>query len=227
MTAVFLDVDGTIVDSNVHHVIAWQRAFRDVDRDVASTTLLPLMGMGGDHLVAEIFDDDAETSFGDEVRDAHDRYFEQMMAWIRPLPGARELVEALLRRDVQVVLATSSGIDHVREHAELVGLDLDRLTFVTAEDLEHTKPSPDVYLTALEKTGLDRAEAIVIGDAIWDVRAGTAAGIASIAIPSAGGQSSKLTEVGAVAVYADAFELRDDLDAALALAGTGRAQSHA
>jgi HAD superfamily hydrolase (TIGR01509 family) len=220
MTAVFLDVDGTIVDSNLHHAIAWQRAFAEHGHEITTAILLPLMGVGGDHLVERVLDAQAETGIGDDVRAAHDKHFTPMLDWIHPMPGARELVEAMLSRDVQVVLATSSGIDHVKLHARQVGLDLDRLTFVTAEDIEHTKPSPDVYLAALEKTGSTPGDALAIGDTRWDVQSATAAGIRSIAIPSAGGRAHELLGAGAVAVYPDAASLVSKLDAALALAGT-------
>lgn len=226
MTAVFLDVDGTIVDSNLHHVLAWQRAFADLGRRVASPHLQRFIGIGGDAYVARVLGEEFERAYGDEARDAHDRYYAELAELVHPLPGAKELVDALIDRGVTVVLASSSGAEMVQKHARQVGIDLDQVLLVTADDLEQTKPAPDVYLTSLERAGVDASDALAVGDTVWDVRAATEAGVPAIAVTSDVSRPHDLRDAGAAAVYGSAQEIVESLDAALALTGAVPAGAH-
>src|ERR1700761_5844758 len=107
--AVLFDVDGTLVDSNFHHVVAWHRAFLDVGREVPCWRILGLIGRSGSDLVRILLGDELADKHGSHVEKLDTRYFIDSAALLRPLPGARELLEAMAELGWRVVLATSAG----------------------------------------------------------------------------------------------------------------------
>jgi phosphoglycolate phosphatase-like HAD superfamily hydrolase len=68
---VLLDVDGTLVDSNYQHAIAWHRAFHEHGYRAAIWEIHRHVGMGGDQFVGALLGEEAEDADGDELRDAH------------------------------------------------------------------------------------------------------------------------------------------------------------
>ena len=147
MPIAILDVDGTLVDTNYHHAIAWYRAFREHDCSVPLWRIHRHMGMGGDQLVASLAGDDFERERGDDVRATEkDRYME-LIDEVQPLPGAKRLLDDLRARDCRMVLA-SSAKEHEVEH--YVGLlDAGDLERTTSADVEATKPNQDLIQAAI------------------------------------------------------------------------------
>jgi HAD superfamily hydrolase (TIGR01549 family) len=211
--AAILDIDGTLVDTNYQHTIAWYRAFRQ------SGVTLPLwrihrhIGMGGDQLVAALTSDGFEASDGDEVRTAEKILYRELMDEVRPLEGARELVEDLKRRGHPVVLASSAKADEVEHYLDL--LDVRELAdgWTDSGDVESTKPEPDLVRAALEKAG--GADGVMIGDSTWDCLAAGRAGIETLAVLTGGFSEAELREAGATAVFGSVQELRMRLDETL------------
>jgi HAD superfamily hydrolase (TIGR01549 family) len=211
--AAILDIDGTLVDTNYQHTIAWYRAFRQ------SGVTLPLwrihrhIGMGGDQLVAALTSDGFEASDGDEVRTAEKILYRELMDEVRPLEGARELVEDLKRRGHPVVLASSAKADEVEHYLDL--LDVRELadSWTDSGDVESTKPEPDLVRAALEKAG--GGDGVMIGDSTWDCLAAGRAGIATLAVLTGGFSEAELREAGATAVFGSVQELRMRLDETL------------
>jgi beta-phosphoglucomutase-like phosphatase (HAD superfamily) len=108
LRTILLDVDGTLVDTNYLHALAWQRAFRAAAGvELPAATLHRAVGMGGDKYVAHVAGDEVEERHGDAIRDAHSARYMELIDEVRPLPGARELVVALKERGLTVVLASS------------------------------------------------------------------------------------------------------------------------
>jgi HAD superfamily hydrolase (TIGR01549 family) len=208
--AAILDVDGTLVDTNYHHALAWSRAFR------AHGIVLPLwrlhrhVGMGGDKYVAAVAGDDVERRLGDELRDDWKRLFDELIGEVEPLSGAGELVADLKERGHRVVLASSSIEEHLQ--AFLDKLDVRDLTdgWTTKEDVEASKPDPDLVEAALEKAGT--REAVMVGDTPWDCHAAGKAGIETIAVLTGGFSAQELMDAGAAAVFESIAELRENLD---------------
>jgi HAD superfamily hydrolase (TIGR01549 family) len=205
-----LDVDGTLVDTNYHHTLAWSRAFR------ARGIVLPLwrlhrhVGMGGDKYVAALAGDEVEQRLGDELRADWARFFNELLPEVEPVRGARELIVDLRERGHEVVLA-SSAID---EHLEAF---LDKLqarelvhSWTTKDDVERSKPDPDLVAAALAKTA--GAEAVMVGDTPWDVEAARRAGVPTICVITGGFAEQELVAAGAAAVYESVDELRRRLD---------------
>lgn len=211
---VVLDMDGTLVDTVYHHVTAWIRAFDSLDVVVPVWRIHRAIGMGSDRLVAEVAGDDVEASHGDAVRDAHDEQFEAMIEDVHALPGAAELLTELRRRQVKVVLASSGIKEQTEQLLRLVeGEDkLDEAT--TSADADQSKPSPDLIEVAIDS--VRGTDAVVVGDAVWDVKAAKEAGCLAVGLLTGGFAESELLDAGADRVYATPGELLEDLDAVLA-----------
>jgi HAD superfamily hydrolase (TIGR01549 family) len=208
--AAILDVDGTLVDTNYHHALAWFRAF------AAEKIVLPMwrlhrhVGMGGDKFVAAVAGDGVEERLGDRLREAWEERFDELIDETEPLDGARDLIEELKRRGHQVVLASSAIERHV--DAFLEKLDARELAdgWTTKDEVEASKPDPDLVDAALAKAGT--RDAVMVGDTPWDVEAAKQAGLETICVVTGGFSRQELEEAGAAAVYESLTELKDDLD---------------
>ncbi|HEY1839946.1 MAG TPA: HAD family hydrolase [Mycobacterium sp.] len=218
--AVLFDVDGTLVDSNFHHVVAWHHAFLDVGEEVPCWRILGLIGRSGSDLVRVLLGDELADAHGSHVEKLHTKYFVGSAQLIRRLPGARELLEAVAERGWRTVLATSAGEEELAVLRSALDAD-DLVSAVTSSaDAEHAKPHPDIVTTALGRIEADPAEAIFLGDAIWDVLAARRAGVPAAAVLSGGITREALEHAGAVAIYAGPLEVHEHLDEFAQLIGT-------
>ncbi|MDQ3670144.1 MAG: HAD family hydrolase [Actinomycetota bacterium] len=209
--AVILDVDGTLVDTNYHHALAWYRAFRRHDIVLPVWRLHRHVGMGGDKYVAAMAGDDVERRLGDDLRAAWEEIFNGMIDEVAPLAGARELLAELKERGHTIVLASSSiqeHLDHFLDLLEARGL-ADGWTM--KDDVEASKPDPDLVEAALAKAGT--RDAVMLGDTPWDVEAARKASIETICVMTGGFSEQELTDAGALAVFESIEELRERLDA--------------
>jgi HAD superfamily hydrolase (TIGR01549 family) len=210
-TAALLDLDGTLVDTNYHHAIAWFRAFREHGIVLPVWRLHRHIGMGGDQLVAAVAGDEVERDHGDELRSAHSRHFHRLIDEVELMADARKLIERLHDQGAEVVLASSAGqedLDHFRSM-----LDVDDLLAgaTSSADVEAAKPEPDIICAALEKAP-DAERAVMIGDSTWDCEAARRAGVASVALLTGGFSEQELRDAGAAAVFASLGELIEHLD---------------
>ncbi|MET9231153.1 HAD family hydrolase [Lentzea sp. NPDC003310] len=202
-----LDVDGTLVDTNYHHAVAWLRAFRTVDVTVPAWRVHRAIGMGGDKLVAAVAGDKVERDHGDDVRAAWERYFDEMLPEIQPFEGAHRLVRAATDLGLAVVLASSGKRKHVEHYLKL--LDPGDVAWTTSDDVDDSKPAPDLIEVALREVGGERA--VVVGDSVWDCEAAARVGLPSIGLLTGGVSEDELIDHGASAVYADLDRLRAEL----------------
>ncbi|MFD1151496.1 HAD family hydrolase [Saccharothrix hoggarensis] len=203
-----LDVDGTLVDSNYHNAVAWFRAFRRFDLTVPTWRLHRAIGMGGDKLVTAVAGEHVEREHGDDLRKAWEAAFEPMLAEIRPLEGAHRLVASALEQQFTVVLASSGKRHHVDHYLKLI--DASGVTSVSADDVEESKPAPDLVEVALRRVD-GSGRAVLIGDSVWDCEAGRRAGLPVVCVRTGGFGEAELREHGASAVYEGLDELRADL----------------
>jgi HAD superfamily hydrolase (TIGR01509 family) len=208
--AAILDVDGTLVDTNYHHTIAWYRAFRQNDVVLAMWRIHRHMGMGGDQLVKDLCGEQVEEEKGDEIRAAEKVLYGELIGEVMPLEGARALIEELKQRGHAVVLSSSAKAEEVEHYVDL--LDARELVdgWTTSADVEATKPAPDLIQAGVEKAG--GGEAVMIGDSTWDCEAAKRAGLQTIAVLTGGFSEAELRDAGAVAVYGSIDELREALD---------------
>jgi HAD superfamily hydrolase (TIGR01509 family) len=209
-TAAILDVDGTLVDTNYEHAIAWYRAFRRHDIVLPLWRIHRHIGMGGDQLIAALTDDETENDHGDSIRDAEKGLYMELIEEVEPFEGARGLIEDLKSRGHPVVLASSAKAEEIDHYLDL--LDARELAddWTTSADVESTKPHPDLVCAALEKAETD--DAVMIGDTPWDVKAAKGAGVETITVLTGGFSEQELTDAGAIAVYESVAALREDLD---------------
>ena len=204
--AALIDIDGTLVDTNYQHTLAWQRALAAHDVAVPAWSIHRHIGMGGDQIVAAVAGDELERRLGDSIRAAEGEQFEQMIDEVKPLPGACELLRALLARGHSVVLASSAKADEVDHYLDLLGARDAVHGWTTSADVDATKPEPDLVLAALEKAG--RADgAVLLGDSVWDCRAAQRARIAAVGLLTGGFSERELRDAGALDVYESAAEL--------------------
>jgi HAD superfamily hydrolase (TIGR01549 family) len=208
--AALLDLDGTLVDANYQHALAWYRAFRRFEITLPMWRLHRHIGMGGDQYVAAVAGDDVERDRGDELRDAHDEEFKPLRDECAPLEGAHDLLVELKRRGNVVVLASSSNeedLDHflgVLDARDVID------GYTTADDVQRTKPHPDVVHVALEKAGA--TDGAMIGDSRWDIEAAGNAGLETLCVITGGWSEQELRDAGAWAVYGSIPALTRSLD---------------
>jgi HAD superfamily hydrolase (TIGR01549 family) len=207
--AAILDIDGTLVDSNYFHAVAWYRAMVAHGHSLPMWRIHRAIGMGSDQLIGELLGDEVEEREGDDIRDAEkERYFE-LIEEVRPLAGARELIVDLKERGRTVVLASSAKPEEVDHYLDL--LDARELAdaWTTSGDVERTKPYPDLVDAALERAG--GGPAVMVGDSVWDCKSAENAGVDTIAVLTGGFSDSELLKAGAVVVFASIEDLRQRL----------------
>jgi HAD superfamily hydrolase (TIGR01549 family) len=203
--AAILDIDGTLVDSNYQHTLAWYRAFRQFDHVLPVWRIHRHIGMGGDQLVASLCGDDVEEQQGEDIRAAEKTLYLQLIDEVEPLRGARDLIADLKRMDRRVVLASSAKPDEVEHYLDLLDARGLADAWTSAGDVEATKPAPDLVEVALERIG--GGQAVMVGDSTWDCKAAARAGVETVAVLTGGFSDQELREAGAV----DVFDSIDDL----------------
>jgi HAD superfamily hydrolase (TIGR01509 family) len=209
--AAILDIDGTLADTNYHHAIAWFRAF------LQSEVVLPLwkihrhIGMGGDQLVAALAGEEFDEEHGDDVRAAEKALYMALIHEVRPLEGARELVQDLRSGDRAVVLASSAKPDEVDHYLDLLEVRELATGWTDSGDVERTKPEPDLVQAAIEKAG--GGPAVMVGDSTWDCIAAERAGIPMVAVLTGGFSEEELREAGAEHIFGSLPDLRTGIGA--------------
>jgi HAD superfamily hydrolase (TIGR01509 family) len=208
LTAI-LDIDGTLVDTNYHHALAWHRALHSHGHHLQMWKVHRHIGMGGDQILEALIGAEAAARDGEEIREAEAEAYGELIGEVEPMAGARELIEKLRADGNTVILASSAKAEEVDHYLDL--LDARELVhgWTTSADVEATKPDPDLVHAALDKA--ESADpAVMIGDSVWDVKAAQAAGVPTLAVLTGGFSEAELREAGAVQVVESIAELRID-----------------
>jgi HAD superfamily hydrolase (TIGR01549 family) len=209
LPAAILDVDGTLVDTNYHHALAWYRAFLRHDIVLPLWRIHRHIGMGGDRLVPSLCGEEVERRQGDSIREVEAELYMELIDEVRPFAAARALIERLHEDGHAVVLASSARRHEVEHYLGL--LDARELIdgWTTAADVEHTKPDPDLVAAAKQKA--DGGEAVMLGDSTWDCEAAKRCGVETIALLTGGFSEQELREAGATVVFESIEALLDGL----------------
>jgi HAD superfamily hydrolase (TIGR01509 family) len=220
LTALLLDLDGTLVDTNPYHLRAYARVLREHGYDVPEERIARGIGMGGDLLVPELIGEEGERADGEAIREAVGRVFTEELArqhTFRLFPGAIELLAALRERGLRTAIATSAEGDFLNAIFESVGTDLREHVdeTVTASDVDASKPEPDVVEAALRKLGVDPEETVLVGDTRYDVDASRRAGVGAIGVSTWAWTEDELRAAGARRTYPEVIALLDRLGDAL------------
>jgi HAD superfamily hydrolase (TIGR01509 family) len=207
-----LDIDGTLVDTNYQHALAWYRAFRRHRIVLPVWRIHRHIGMGGDQVVRALTDEQTERQLGDEIRAAEKDLYFGLIDEVQPMDGAGELIIDLGRRGHLVVLASSAKEEEVDRYLDL--LDARDLAdgWTTSADVRATKPQPDLVKAALQRVGGSARDAVMVGDTPWDVHAARAAGVPTLAVLTGGFAIEELSESGAAEVFESVADLRARLD---------------
>jgi HAD superfamily hydrolase (TIGR01509 family) len=206
---VLFDVDGTLVDTNYLHTLAWSRALRDAGEWAPMNAIHRLVGMGGDQLVVRLLGHDSP-----QAEKARPERYRELVGDARGFPLAGQLLVELAAAGAAVVLATSSPPEELEVNRSLISAPASAIAATTSSgDVSETKPAPDIFEAALEAGSVDRSRAIVVGDSVWDVEAAIAARLPCIAVESGGFSEHELADAGAIAVYRDVADLLEHLRA--------------
>lgn len=205
--AVLFDVDGTLVDTNYLHVVAWSKALRANGYCVPMAALHRTVGQGADRFV--------ETVLGQadsRVSDAHSDFYSPHLHDVVAFTGAAEVLRTAKKAGLCVVLATSASAKEVEHLRQAIDAD-DAVDAVTCnEDVDMSKPDPDLVQAALDKADVAADRAVFVGDTVWDVEAAQRAGVPCTCVLSGGVSAGELREAGAVAIYDDVAALLADFD---------------
>jgi HAD superfamily hydrolase (TIGR01509 family) len=205
---VLYDVDGTLVDTNYLHVVAWWHAFRAGGHRVSMTDIHRKIGQGAARLVDSLLGEP-----DDEIEQGHTDFYSPFLYEAPAFPGAADLLRTTKKAGLSVVLATSASEKEAAMLRTVIDADdvIDALT--NSDDVDASKPEPDIVQAALDKAELTADHAIFVGDTVWDVEAARRAGLDCVAVLSGGISETELRQAGAVAVYRDVAALLDDFDA--------------
>jgi HAD superfamily hydrolase (TIGR01509 family) len=211
--AVLFDVDGTLVDTNDLHAVAWREAFRHFGHEVSLEAIRTQIGKGGDNLIPTLLPE-IPAAQAEEMDSWRGELFKRdYLPSTVPFPGVRDLLERLTQDEIRIVLASSASKDEVAFHLDLIAAE-DLVAAVTSkDDVESSKPCPDIFEAAVGKVSPIPPEAVVVvGDSPWDVKAARRAGLRAIGFLSGGFPEEQLRAEGAIACYRDARHLLADYD---------------
>ncbi|MFC6085210.1 HAD family hydrolase [Sphaerisporangium aureirubrum] len=208
---VIFDLDGTLVDTNYLHVVAWWEGFRRRGHDVLMVDIHGAIGRADraliDYLLPSVSDEDAQA-----ISDTHAALYKPRLDEVRPVRGSGELMRRLSDAGLRVVVSTSAHKDDAERLIGITGAEDAVTAVVHAQDVEHSKPDPEPVRHALDKAGVSADQAVFVGDSVWDALAARGAGVECVALRSGGIDTGSLTDAGARAVYKDCAELLQHLD---------------
>jgi HAD superfamily hydrolase (TIGR01509 family) len=207
-----IDIDGTLVDTNYQHALAWYRAFRSCGIVLQVWRIHRHIGMGGDQIVRALTDVDVEREHGDEIRASEAEHYREMIGEVEPMGGSRELIVELDRRGHAVVLASSAKPEEVEHYLDLLDARSLARAWTSSGEVSATKPEPDLILRAIEKVNASPAEAVMVGDSTWDAQAASRAGVPTLGVMTGGFAREELVNAGAEEVFESVAQLRDELD---------------
>jgi HAD superfamily hydrolase (TIGR01509 family) len=212
--AFLFDLDGTLVDSVYQHVLAWREALEREGILLAVWRIHRRIGMSGGLLVNALLRETGlpvtreQTS---RLRELHAEAYARLVGQVRPLPGARELLDHLTRARVPWAIATSGWLESARPALEMLGIGPD-LPVITRDKVRRAKPDPDLFLAAADRLGVPIETSAVVGDSVWDLLAARRARALGVGLLSGGYGDEELTRAGAYRVYQDPADLLQHLD---------------
>jgi HAD superfamily hydrolase (TIGR01509 family) len=214
LPAFLFDLDGTLVDSVYQHVLAWREALEVSGIELAVWRIHRRVGMSGGLLVNALLRETGRTVTAEDAEKLlrrHAQAYALQANQVRPLPGARELLDYLSARDVPWTIATSSRLESAQPTLDRLGVGPD-VPVVTRDQVTHAKPDPDLFLAAADRLGVDITNSIVVGDSVWDLLAAQRARALGVGLLSGGYGREELERAGAYRVYADPADLLLHLD---------------
>jgi HAD superfamily hydrolase (TIGR01509 family) len=212
--AFLFDLDGTLIDSVYQHVLAWREALEETGMELSVWRIHRRIGMSGGLFVNALLREvggDLSTVDSERLQTVHGEAYRKLVSQVRPLPGARELLDALAAENVPHAIATSGRLETARLSLQMLGVSAD-LPVVTRDQVRYAKPDPDLFLAAAERLNVPIERCVVVGDSIWDLLAAQRARALGVGLLSGGYGEEELERAGAYRVYEDPRDLLVHLD---------------
>jgi len=214
-TAFLFDLDGTLVDSVYQHVLAWHDALEEVGIPLSVWLIHRKIGMSGGLFTSALLREtgrDIDPDFIERLQRLHQGAYRRYSSTVRALPGAKDLLAYLTGIGMPWAIATSGRMDTAKVTLEALGVDPATTPVVTRDQVRYAKPDPDLFVAAAGRLGIPVADAIVVGDSIWDLLAARRARSLGIGLLSGGYGAEELERAGAYRVYEDPKDLLTHLD---------------
>jgi len=208
-TVLLLDIDGTLVDNTAQHIEAWREAFVAFGLEVDDERLRRQIGKGGDLYVKAVAGEQWEQHHGDAARKRHGEAYKRHLPDVRPVPGVKEFLEGIRKLQIRPVLGTSSNPDEVAANLRVIGARPEDFLIIDKDDIETSKPAPDVFAVALERSGAEPDRAAAVGDTRWDGEAATKIGVVFWGILTGAGTADELRLGGAQQIFGDLAAAHD------------------
>jgi HAD superfamily hydrolase (TIGR01509 family) len=213
---VIVDIDGTLVDSNDYHAKAWVRAFQEFGYLVAPEQVRPLIGMGGDQIIPRLIKISERSDIAKAISKRRSEIFRRYyLPWVRKFPKSRELLLKLLNEGLKFTIGTSSEPEDAR--ALLKTAQINDLVRELPPHPHHSKPAPDVIMSAINFLNLQPFQCIMLGDTPHDIKAASKAGVKTIAFRTGGWNDENLS--GAIAIYDGPEDLLNHFNATILAQG--------
>jgi HAD superfamily hydrolase (TIGR01549 family) len=212
--AFLFDLDGTLVDSVYQHVLAWREALERGGIELAVWRIHRRIGMSGGLFVNALLRETGgpvTPEQADQLQRYHAEAYARLAEQVRPLPGARELLDFLTQQRVPWAIATSGEMESASRTLRVLGVG-PNVPIITRDQVEHAKPDPDLFVAAAERLGVDIENSIVVGDSVWDLLAARRARALGVGLLSGGYGQDELEHAGAYRVYQDPSDLLRHID---------------
>ena len=210
---VIFDLDGTLVDSNDLHTESWQETFRHFGKEIPYQKLRQQIGKGGDQYLPEFLTEAELREIGPDMEKFRGELFqEKYLERVQPFPKVRELFERLRRDGKRIALASSGNAKEIAHYVKLLEIGDLIEAQTNKSDVEHSKPHPDVFISALNLLHLQPQDAIVVGDTPYDAEAGLEAGTKVAGVLTGGFAAKVLLQAGCFAVARNLRELSPHLE---------------
>ena len=210
--AIIFDLDGTLVDSVDYHTEAWVKAFKEYGYDFPFDKLREQIGKGSEFIIGELLSTEEAEKLESDIAGYRKKYYqENLLEKVQPFPKVRELFETIKADGLTIVLASSARRETIEHYKKLLNIEdlIDGAT--STDDVEQSKPEPDIFEAALKKLGdVSKEEVIVVGDSPYDALAAGKVPLRTIGVLCGGFERDTLNKVGCVAIYQDPADLLDN-----------------
>lgn len=206
--AIIFDVDGTLVDSVDLHTQAWQRAFHEFGCDIAFQKIRSEIGKGGDKLLPDLLPADLLMESGEQIKERRGEIFRKdYLPEVRSFPKVRELFEKIRSEGQKIALATSAKAKELEDLKRIANIE-DLVDFqASADDIDRSKPDPDVFHAVLAQLGPAAERAVAVGDTPYDAEGARRAGLRAVGLLSGGFPPEQLQAAGCIVIYRHPAEL--------------------